>query len=62
MQDAEESIKQSTETIELITEKGIELGMTYGPKLILALVVLVVGFWVISMLLKGVAEPSIPPK
>lgn len=50
----EETLNQSSETIELITETGIELGMTYGPKLILALVVLVLGFWLIGMVLKGI--------
>ena len=50
----EKSVTQSVNTLEVITEKGIELGMTYGPKLVLALVVLIIGFWVIGLILKGI--------
>ncbi len=49
-----DSATQALDTLEVITEKGIELGMTYGPKLVLALIVLIVGFWVIGAILKGV--------
>ncbi|MDC0601625.1 mechanosensitive ion channel, partial [Aliiglaciecola sp.] len=50
----EETIQQSSDTIEMITQTGIELGMSYGPKLLLALLVLIIGFWLISVVLKGV--------
>ncbi|MEP4889825.1 MAG: mechanosensitive ion channel domain-containing protein [Aliiglaciecola sp.] len=50
----DETIQNGSDTIDMITETGIELSMTYGPKLILALVVLVVGFWVIGIILKGI--------
>lgn len=50
----DETIQQSTDTIEMITQTGIELGMSYGPKLLLALFVLIIGFWLIGVVLKGV--------
>lgn len=50
----DDTIQQGADTIEVVTQTAIELGMTYGPKLILALVVLVIGFWVIGIILKGV--------
>lgn len=50
----EDSVLEGVDTLEMITEKSIDLGMTYGPKLLLALIVLVVGFWVIGIVLKGI--------
>ncbi|GAB5381789.1 MAG: mechanosensitive ion channel [Aliiglaciecola sp.] len=50
----DETLKQGADTVELVTQTAIELGMTYGPKLLLALFVLVIGFWVIGILLRGV--------
>jgi len=38
--------------LSIYTEKGIELLMSYGPKLILAIITLIVGFWIIKLLLK----------
>ncbi|WJG10437.1 mechanosensitive ion channel domain-containing protein [Aliiglaciecola sp. LCG003] len=50
----DETLQQGSDTIEMITEKSIELGMTYGPKLLLAIVILFLGFWMIGVMLKGV--------
>ncbi len=38
------------ENIKLYTEKIYDLGLTYGPKLILAIVVLILGFWISNVL------------
>ena len=42
----------STEQLSGYTDTAIELLMTYGPKLMLALVVLFVGLWIISRVVK----------
>lgn len=52
----EDSVIESVNTLEVITQKGIELGMTYGPKLVLAIIVLIMGFWVIGVILRGVEK------
>jgi len=49
-----ESISQ--ENLEKLIEQGIELSMLYLPKLLLALLTLVIGFWVISKIVKGAAK------
>lgn len=40
-------------SIEGITEKAIELILEYGPKLLGAIVVLIIGLWIIKLLTKG---------
>lgn len=42
----------STEQLAGYTDKAIELLMTYGPKLVLALIVLVVGLWIVNRVVK----------
>ena len=42
----------STEQLSGYTDTAVELLMTYGPKLVLALVVLFVGLWIISRVVK----------
>lgn len=37
-------------------DKAIEMGMEYGPKLVGAIVVLLVGLWIISLLTKGMRK------
>ena len=37
--------------VQAIWDKLVELSITYGPKLILAIIVLIVGFWIIKKLL-----------
>lgn len=43
-----ESIDQANEQVQNLIETGIELGMSYGPKLILAIVTLIIGLWIIN--------------
>ena len=57
------------ENVELYTAKGIELAMTYAPKLLLAIVTLIIGLWIVKMIVNGVSrmmerkgvEPSLRP-
>ena len=42
----------STEQMQGYADTAIEVAMTYGPKLILAIVVLIVGLWVINRVVK----------
>ena len=43
----------STTQIQSYTQKAVGLAMEYGPKLILAIIVLIVGLWIIKLILKG---------
>lgn len=38
----------STEQMTTYMDKAVELGMTYGPRLLLAIVVLIIGLWIIN--------------
>ena len=38
------------------TDKAVELLMSYGPKLILAIVTLIIGLWLIKLFLKGLGK------
>jgi len=38
------------ENVKLYTEKIYDLLLTYGPKLILAIVVLILGFWITNII------------
>lgn len=57
----------STEQMTAYTDTAIELLMTYGPKFLLALVVLIIGLWIIKRVVKvtskamerGKAEPTL---
>lgn len=42
----------STQQLSDYTDMAVELGMTYGPKLLLAIVVLVVGLWIINRVVR----------
>lgn len=37
-------------------DRGFELIMIYGPKILFALIIWIVGSWVIKMLLKGIQK------
>ena len=39
--------------LEIYTEKAVELIMAYGPKLLLAIVVLLIGLWIIKLVVKA---------
>ena len=39
--------------VSVYTDKAIDLAMSYGPKLILAIITLLVGLWLIRMLVRG---------
>ena len=41
------------EQVQPYLDKAIELGMTYLPKVVLAIITLVVGFWIIGRVIKG---------
>ncbi|BDU39186.1 putative Small-conductance mechanosensitive channel [Vibrio nigripulchritudo MADA3029] len=41
-------------SLEQIYEKGLELVLTFGPKLVLAFLVLVIGWWLIGKVTKGI--------
>ena len=42
--------------IQNYTDKAIELLMNYGPKLILAIVTLIIGLWLIKLFVKGIGK------
>ncbi|MFC7000524.1 mechanosensitive ion channel family protein [Pseudobowmanella zhangzhouensis] len=46
------SLTDSTETLNKIYDVSIELLLTYGPKVLLAFIVLFAGFWVIKGILR----------
>jgi small conductance mechanosensitive channel len=46
----------SSDNIQKLIDQGIELSMLYLPKLLLAIVTLLIGFWVISKIVKGVSK------
>jgi small conductance mechanosensitive channel len=46
----------STEQVTAYTNTAIELLMTYGPKFLLALVVLIIGLWIIKRVVKGTSK------
>jgi small conductance mechanosensitive channel len=43
----------NTSQIQSYTQKAIDLAVQYGPKLILAIIVLIVGLWIIKLIIKG---------
>jgi small conductance mechanosensitive channel len=43
----------STSNLQTYVQKLIDLAVEYGPKLLLAIVVLIVGLWIIRLVLKG---------
>ncbi len=45
-----EEISQATEQMEKLTETAYTLALTYGPKLVLAIVTLIIGLWIIKRL------------
>ena len=48
-----EELEQASEQMGQLTETAMTLGLTYGPKLVLAIVTLVIGLWLIKRLVKG---------
>ncbi|OIQ47385.1 MAG: mechanosensitive ion channel protein [Gammaproteobacteria bacterium MedPE] len=46
----------STENLQSLMNQGAEMAMLYLPKLILALLTLVIGFWVIGKIVKGTTK------
>ncbi|MFP3873569.1 MAG: mechanosensitive ion channel family protein [Thiohalophilus sp.] len=46
----------NTEQFSIYTDRGIELLMLYAPQLVLAIVVLIVGLWIINRLVKVMAK------
>ena len=42
--------------LEKYYDQAIELGMTYGPKLILAILTLIIGLWIIKAMTKGLGK------
>lgn len=48
-----DDISQASEHLQQLTETAITLGMTYGPKLVLAILTLIIGLWVIKRIVNG---------
>jgi len=46
----------SQDNIQNLIEQGMEMAMLYLPKLLLALITLIIGFWVISKIVNGVGK------
>ena len=43
----------NADQINIYTQKAIDLAIEYGPKLILAIIVLIIGLWIIKLVIKG---------
>jgi small conductance mechanosensitive channel len=48
-----ESIEQTNEQVQELMQTGVTMLMSYGPKVVLAIVVLIVGLWLINKIVKG---------
>jgi len=46
----------SSENLQQLVNQGLEMSMLYLPKLLLALITLVMGFWIISKVVKGMSK------
>lgn len=46
----------SSENLQKLVEQGIELSMLYLPKLLLAILTLIIGFWIIGKIVGGVVK------
>ena len=42
--------------VEALVNQGTEIVLTYGPKLVAAIAVLVIGGWVVKAVIRGVAK------
>lgn len=52
LESIEQSVEKSFNVLEVLIEKSIEVATLYGPKLVLAVIVLIIGLWLIKGLLK----------
>ena len=43
----------NADQINIYTQKAVDLVIEYGPKLILAIIVLIIGLWIIRLIIKG---------
>ncbi len=43
----------NADQIQIYTQKAIDLAIEYGPKIILAIIVLIIGLWIIKLFIKG---------
>nr|WP_261389457.1 mechanosensitive ion channel domain-containing protein [Ferrimonas balearica] len=50
----EQNVQESLKLMEGLTQKGIDMTLSYGPKLMLAIIVLLMGLWFIRGLVKVV--------
>jgi len=48
-----ESIEQTNEQVQELIQTAYTLGMSYGPKVVLALLTLIIGLWVINKFIRG---------
>ncbi|MBW3140658.1 mechanosensitive ion channel family protein [Ferrimonas balearica] len=54
MEEMEQNVQESLKLVSTLTDKGIDLALAYGPKLLLAILVLLGGLWFIRGLVKVV--------
>ena len=61
-----DDLKLDTDMAERLMDKGAELVMTYGPKLVLAILTLIIGLWIINRVVRAAdrhftsrAEPTL---
>ncbi|MBY5993575.1 mechanosensitive ion channel domain-containing protein [Ferrimonas balearica] len=54
MEEMEQNVQESLKLMEGLTQKGIDMTLSYGPKLMLAIIVLLMGLWFIRGLVKVV--------
>jgi len=48
-----DELSNATAQMEKLTETAYTLGLTYGPKLVLAILTLIIGMWIIKRVVKG---------
>jgi len=48
-----DELSNATVQMEKLTETAFTMGLTYGPKLVLAILTLIIGMWIIKRMVKG---------
>lgn len=51
-----DNLDQTNEQLQALTQEGYSLLMSYGPKLLLAILTLIIGLWLINRVMKGLNQ------
>jgi small conductance mechanosensitive channel len=53
MENLNQNIEQSNEQLQELLQTAYTMVMTYGPKLVLAIITLIIGLWLINKVVRG---------